>query len=109
MLSFVYRNKKYTVEPLIDYSWEQAQARCNEVTHGNLWSISDDDELYAVLEHYLKYLRSRRPENTDEVHIRFSDENYGKLQIRVMYIGLKNNQVKNGVSDFVCLLQCMNV
>ena len=82
-ISYFYRGKSYIYSHNTAHSWEQAEIACGSLMAGHLWAISDLDELYAVLDHFLQsspqFMHSRAGEG---------------LHTKVLYIGLKSNQVK---------------
>ena len=84
--TFVYRNKKYWVESMVSYTWDEAEKRCRGLNHGHLWSISDEDELWAVLEHHYRISHSHRLLREDLYYM-------GALFLRIIYIGLKHQKV----------------
>ena len=81
---FTYGKKKYIVEYNVSNTWEQAENRCKELHAGHIWTISDEDELFAVLEMYLALA----------VKVATIRPKYLELILtKVIYIGMKNNQV----------------
>ena len=83
--NFSLGNRKFVLFDLTTYSWDKAESLCKLNHTGHLWTISDMDELYKVLNKYIFLIRKY-------------SSGIGYLYSRVMFVGLKNNQV------FICVL-----
>ena len=74
---FNYKHKRYFIQKYVSHkSWEAAEQMCQSKISGHLWTISDNNELYSVLDMYTaKFFLGEGMYNT------------------IVYIGLKNNKV----------------